>query len=101
MKCEHGKMNYERCLYCEHKEQEKRLAELRARVAKLEAKKDRYRETICEFLSTVLTIKRENQPEWMEYLAERINEVCDVIGEDDRFAFDPRHDAVLPIKKWS
>ena len=83
-----------------------------ARVAELEAKvdleygllqdakkeRDRYRETIQSFLSTVLTVKRENQPEWMEYLAERINEVCEVIGEDDRVAYNPRQEAILPIK---
>jgi hypothetical protein len=64
-----------------------------------EADRDRYRETIQPFLSTVLTVKRANQPEWMEYLAERINEVCEVIGEEDRVAYNPRQEAILPIKK--
>ena len=63
-----------------------------------EAERDCYRETIQSFLSTVLTVKRENQPEWMEYLAERINEVCEVIGEEDRVAYNPRQEAILPIK---
>ena len=69
------------------------------RVKELERQGNCYRETIREFLSTVLTIKRENQPEWMEYLAERINEVCEAIGEEDRFAYRHTHEAILPIKK--
>jgi hypothetical protein len=51
------------------------------------------------FISTVMTVKRENQPEWMEYLAERINEVCEVIGEEDRVTYNPSHEAILPTKK--
>ena len=65
----------------------------------LEEDNVRLRETTREFLSTVLTVKRENQPEWMEYLAERINEVCEVIGEKDRVAYRPSHEAILPIKQ--
>lgn len=57
------------------------------------------REAMTSFISTVLTVKRENLPEWMEYLAERINEVCEVIGEEDRFAYRPSREAILPIKK--
>ncbi len=64
-----------------------------------EAKRDIYRETILSFISAVLTIKRENRPEWMEYLAERINEVCEVVGEEDRVAYNPRQEAILPLKK--
>ena len=59
--------------------------------------RDRYRETTREFLSTVLTVKVENQPEWMEYLAERINEVCEVIGEEDRVHAHPLPEAPLNV----
>lgn len=75
------------------------LVEFETREERIEKERDLYRETISTFLSTVLTIKRENLPEWMEYLAERINEVCEVIGEEDRFAYRPSHEAILPIKK--
>ena len=69
------------------------------RLEAVQAERDRYRETIRSFLSTVLTINRENQQEWMEYLAERINEVCEVIGEEDRFAYNHRRESILPINK--
>lgn len=68
------------------------LDALRTRVAKLEA-------ATRSFISTVLTVKRENQPEWMEYLAERISEVCQVIGDEDHFTYYPSHEAILPTKK--
>ena len=69
------------------------------RALKAESGRDRYRETIQSFISTVLTVKRENQPEWMEYLAERINDVCEVIGEEDRVTYYPSREAILPTKK--
>lgn len=73
--------------------------EWREELNKVRGERDLYRETIREFLSTVLTIKLKNQPDWMEYLAERIDEVCEVIGEEDRFAYNPRNEAILPFKR--
>ena len=79
--CEHSSLK-RKCLICE-----------------LTEERENYRTTIKEFLSTVLTIKRENQDEWMEYLAERINDVCEAIGEGDRFVYNQRREAILPVRK--
>ena len=66
----------------------------------LEEDNDRLRETIRAFISTVMTInQRENLPEWMEYLAERINEVCEVIGEEDRVTYNPKREVIYINRK--
>lgn len=64
-----------------------------------EGRANLYRETTGSFISTVLTIKRTNEPEWMEYLAERINEVCEVIGEEDRVAYNSRREVIYVTSK--
>ncbi len=38
--------------------------------------------------SAALTCRMHNTPEWMEYMAERINAMCESFGDDERYEFD-------------
>jgi hypothetical protein len=40
------------------------------------------------YVATVITLKNQNTLEWMEYIVERTNEFCDIIGEPDRIKLD-------------
>lgn len=49
------------------------------------AENDRLKAEFIHLLSVFMTVRRENQPEWMEAIVEDINRACVALGETDRF----------------
>ena len=45
---------------------------------------DRYRSATKHLVSCILTVQEVNTDEWMEYIAEEINEWAEATGEPDR-----------------
>nr|WP_320132353.1 hypothetical protein [uncultured Holophaga sp.] len=46
--------------------------------------RDRYRDALGELISCVLTIKANNTPDWMAYIAEEVNRAAEAMGDADR-----------------
>lgn len=77
-----------RCIKCAGEDLDERES--------LEAERDKYLEAIRSFAGVVLSTQLQNTPEWMEYLAEKVNDLCETIGEEDRFTFN--HDRLVKFK---
>jgi len=45
-------------------------------------------EVLKNMVSGIVTVKRENTDEWMEWIVEKINEVLEYLKDDGRFEYD-------------
>lgn len=46
--------------------------------------------TIQAFAMCLLSVRKVNTDEWMDYAAGAFNDLCEVLGDGDRFQFDGR-----------
>lgn len=51
---------------------------------------EEWKNTIASFLGAFATCQKENQPDWMEYIAEEANKVCEAIGIHQRIVVNRR-----------
>jgi hypothetical protein len=54
----------------------------------IEGHGQRVEEAVSAFAGYVITCKKENTDDWMQGLASQVNELCEIIGDDDRFGYD-------------
>lgn len=59
------------------------VEELRDKLAEL-------RITCQAFAQCLLSVRKHNTDEWMDYAAGAFNDLCDVLGDGDRFQYDGR-----------
>jgi hypothetical protein len=55
--------------------------------AQAKAREEQLMATIRNLIGAVLSCRRENTPEWMEFLVENINAACEACGSADRFVY--------------
>ena len=60
-----------------------------ARLAAERAEREE-RKLALEFVGCVLTVQKKNTTEWMQWMAEKINDFAAALGETDRCEFRPR-----------
>lgn len=72
-------------------EQERHQAEVyRKQYAEAEKRVSDLRVSIQAFASCVLSVRKNNTEEWMDWIAGTVNDVCEMLGTGDRFQFDGR-----------
>lgn len=69
---------------------EAEMADLRKRLADAESKVTELRIACQAFASCLLSVKKHNTDEWMDYASGAFNDLCDVLGTGDRFQYDGR-----------
>jgi hypothetical protein len=60
----------------------------RIKIALLEAETARLRAALLHFGSVAASCERRNSPGWMELLADELNAVCEVLGDETRWEFN-------------